>query len=325
MLKWYNLLFYLLSTILSLLAGMLTAGLTNAGKGQMMAGGAIVVFYGLVGSVIGLVLSLVLAKRFEKRIIIYCDIVLFLSVLAIVLFGYLKYQEKLKTQKQEYQKSGLIKEKSNYPFGNFTTDITIATPVSYSPESASKTNMGLGMFSPAIKEDGPLYLYGNIDQEKSVSEHLPADSISFIKTRYGNFEINAAPPYLVPEHLKLDYDLLYFKVVSVTDEFLEVIVNKNSEQSMFIDKNAGKIYYWPEFLLIVNSVEFLDPINQQLFVKPLLHAGKVNVNYSLLKPLRIESEWMFVSLLNDDLESVGKAWIIWNDKKRLLIQYNLLS
>lgn len=325
MLKWYNLIFYLLATIFSLFLGMLMAGITGAGKDQMLAGGAIVLFYGLIGSITGFLLSLFIANKFDKKIILTCDIILFLSILSMFGFSYLEYQNKQKARNTENQKTGSIKENLQIPTGIQLAEEAIAMPVHYSDESYNKSSLGFGMFSPHLNEHGSLYLYGNINLEKSIAEHLPTDSINFIKTQYGSFDIKTAPPYLVPQHLKLDYDLLYFKVVSVSDDFLEVIVNKNSGQTMLIDKNAGKFYYWPEFLLRVHSVEFLDPINQQIFVKPLLHAGKVNVNYSFMKPLKIESEWMYVSLLNDDLESVAKAWIIWNDGKKLLIHYNLLS
>jgi len=41
----------------------------------------------------------------------------------------------------------------------------------------------------------------------------------------------------VPEFLKLDYDILYFKVVSVAKEFVEVEVNKQNKQTAFAEKN----------------------------------------------------------------------------------------
>jgi hypothetical protein len=83
--------------------------------------------------------------------------------------------------------------------------------------------------------------------------------------------------------------------------------------------------YWPEFLLSVNSIEFLDAENQQVFVKPLDHAGKTNTTCSFMKPLKIKQQWMRVLLLNDEFKATGKGWIKWNSKGKLLVKYSLLS
>ena len=83
--------------------------------------------------------------------------------------------------------------------------------------------------------------------------------------------------------------------------------------------------YWPEFLLQVNSVEFINAEEQLIFVKPLDHAGKVIQSYSFMKPLKIKQDWMYVLLLNTNFEATGKGWIKWNSDGKLLIKYSLLS
>ena len=130
---------------------------------------------------------------------------------------------------------------------------------------------------------------------------------------------------MVPQHLKLDYDLLYFKVISVTDEFVEIEVNSQNNQTAFVDKSSGVLSYWPDFFLRVNSIAFLNPKGQTVYVKPLDHAGEVYQPYSFMKPLLVKQEWMYVSLLADNFDAVGKGWIKWKEGENLLITYSLLS
>ena len=117
----------------------------------------------------------------------------------------------------------------------------------------------------------------------------------------------------------------FLKSFRITDDFIEVVVNKITNQTAFIGKDSGKLMYWPEFLLGVNSVEFLNARNQQVFVKPLDHAGTINQSYSFMKPLKVKQNWMHVQLLDDSFKVIGKGWIKWNIDGKLLINYSLLS
>ena len=44
-----------------------------------------------------------------------------------------------------------------------------------------------------------------------------------------------------------------------------------------------------------------------------------------MKPIKIKNNWMYVSLVNDNYEVVGKCWIQWRTKYQILITYSLLS
>lgn len=56
--KGSSLLLYLLAILTFFILGLIYAGLTDAGKNQGLAGGAIVLGYGVVGSIIGVITSL---------------------------------------------------------------------------------------------------------------------------------------------------------------------------------------------------------------------------------------------------------------------------
>jgi hypothetical protein len=72
-------------------------------------------------------------------------------------------------------------------------------------------------------------------------------------------------------------------------------------------------------------VEFIYDDGQEVLVKPLNHAGTVQTAYSFMRPVRIKQDWIFVHLLNQDFNKVGKGWIKWYSDEQLLIKYSLLS
>ena len=185
--------------------------------------------------------------------------------------------------------------------------------------------MGMGFFTPNYYQKPVLYFYGMTTPGKSLDEHAPLDSISFIRNEHHQFEIATAPPWLHAKYSKLDYDLFYLTVKSITTESLEVIVNETSGQTAIVDRSAGKLVYWPDFLLGVHSVEFLPQSEAKVLVKPLPHASAVNTTFEFMRPLKIQGTWMQVALWNENFESVGRGWIQWSRNQILQISYSMLS
>jgi len=324
MVKPYSFLLYFLTLITFFFIGLTYAGIVEAGKNQGLAGGAIVFGYGVIAAGIGLLISLFIAYKTNRKLIFRLNIILAISIASFYLYYHLKYLERQKAKEQEQQKT----EQPKQPTQSVDSPLeTKPTAMLYTNEKHLQTNKtsSLGMFSPNMYENKTLYFYGNLNLEKSLMDHSPNDSITFKRKEHGGFNIATAPPYLVPDHLKLDYDMLYFKVVSVTEEFLEVVVNTTSQQTAFVSKRAGTLQYWPDFLLGIHSVEFINPETQKVFVKPLSHAGIVNTSCSFMRPLKVKQDWMYVLLLNDSFDTVGKGWIKWIKDGKLLITYSLLS
>lgn len=317
--KSYSLLMYFLSIIAFFFLGIIYAGITEAGKGQMLAGGAIVLGYGVIGAFIGLLLSILTAIKSKRNLIIKINIFLTLIVIASFTYFTLKYQKR----QQEKLKDELPKKEQP------TTPTLDAKPMAMltrtNVEKQLKNEMGLGMFSPNFYEHKTLYFYGNLTHRKSVQEHIPVDSITFKQREYGGFDIATAPSWLMPEHLKLDYDMLYFKVKSISHDFIEVVVNTRINQTAFVDRYAGKLQYWPEFLLGVHSVEFREPSAYKVYIKPLEHAETVTIPYSFMRPIKIQNEWLYVELQDNNYKTLGTGWIRWRKDDNLLIKYSLLN
>jgi len=309
-----SLLFYLLVLLTAFILGLFYAGLIDAGKNQGLAGGAIVLGYGVSFSFVSLIIALFLTYYLQNRIIVIFNKVLAILFAISALFLVYRILSKERESKATVY-SGVQVNLVSYSIG--PEAIYTNRQVQQNPP------IGLGMFAPNQSEEIPLYFYGNPNLDKSILEHSPYDSMTFMPVEVGGFTIATAPPWLMPHHMKLDYGVLYFKVVGVTEDFLEVIVNSRTNQTAFVDRRAGKMMYWPDFFHSINSVELIG--EQKVYVKPLDHAGTTSTPYSFLRPVRIRQQWMEVRLVNDAFEEVDKGWIRWHADGRMLISYNLFS
>ena len=81
LLKPASLLFYFLMVVVFFIIGLYVAKLAGAGKNQMLAGGAIVLFYGLVSSGIAFLLALFVAHGVKHN-----SVIKFNKILAILFF-----------------------------------------------------------------------------------------------------------------------------------------------------------------------------------------------------------------------------------------------
>ncbi len=316
-----SLLFYFFSVIVFFFIGIYVAKLVGAGKNQMLAGGAIVLFYGVVVAGIAFILSLFIASKVKLSIVIKINKILGILFLLLVCFTAYKFITREKTEEpvKEYPK------KTTAPAAN---EISMLNSMEYlNPtlrQQNIETNMGIGFFKPNYFEYPTLYFYGGINLEKSLQQHIPLDSVGFGIDKYSNPTTTYAPPWLYPEHLKLDYGIFIFKVLGIGQDFVKVEGNKRTKQITYLDKSKGEFLTWHSFLLTISSVEFLDNA-QHVRVKPLEIADEVNVNFSFMRPLLIEADWMYVILVNDDFVEQGKGWIRWKKDNVLQITYSLLS
>ncbi len=310
-----SLLFFLLFVINSFLLGMFYAGATDAGLNQGLAGGAIVLSYGINFGLVALILSFfVILKVSLKKIILLNKI---LTLILAMLVGILAIRI---VNTNNGKNSTSIPQFEILQASGFPLNLNVQH---YLTDQQQDGEMGLGMFAPTQTEDKPFYFYGKPNFEKSIIEHPPSDSLTFKRLEVGQYDIVSAPPWLQPQHLKLDYGVFYFKVVAISEDFVEVVVNITNQQTAYVDKRAGQMLYWPDFLTQIQSVEFIS--SQNVFVKPLDNAGTVSTSFSFMRPVKIRRDWMEVILINDDFDPVGKGWIRWHDKGKLLISYNLFS
>ena len=91
-----TILFYILFFLVGFFLGIQVADIVDAGKGQMLAGGAIVLGYGVVGAFLGLIVSIFLSIIYKTKpsAIILLNKILTVLLLCLWFFFYLKYQNR---------------------------------------------------------------------------------------------------------------------------------------------------------------------------------------------------------------------------------------
>jgi hypothetical protein len=281
-------------------------------KAAGLAGGATVFIYGIAGIIIALILTLVFFNKMKP--VLLKRITIILIILNIIYISWIIVRIQASLPEQEPQQKPPLEQTE-----------PVITPVMFLlPQKNEQTEMGLGMAKPDFYNKRVLYFYSP-NLEKSVLEHTPADSIVFTQTEHHHYDISYAPPWFYPEHLKMDYEILYMKVLTFSREWIEVEVNRETGLSSWISASDVEVLFWPEFLLTVFSIENLDPHENLLRIKPLSHASEFHIKeYEFLSPVMIKDSWIKVNLMDDDFNKVGEAWLQWHSDRKLLIDYSLL-
>lgn len=267
-----------------------------------LAGPGIVVGSGLFGAAGGVLMAVLILTQASKKKIVLINTVVGLIILILIIFLIGKF-------------------KSNEAKKELPAPKPEVKPINFSQKTE---RLGLGLAGLDIHNTTVFYFY-NPNLGKALDEHLPTDSITFVKTELG-VEISTAPPWLYPEHMKLDYDLLYFKVISITQDWVQLEVNKQTGRMAWVNAFSINVRFWAEFLLTTHSIETIDFVLNPIRIKPVDHSSIIqNENQFLLQPLEIRDNWLRVRILDEKSEKQNEGWLKWRNERELLIRYSLLS
>ncbi|MBK9147724.1 MAG: hypothetical protein IPM12_07895 [Flavobacteriales bacterium] len=184
-------------------------------------------------------------------------------------------------------------------------------------------DMGLGMFSPTIAV-GAWPMYAAPDLLDPMHGPTVTDSLIFAQGPY-RADIASGPPWFLPAHKKLDYDLLLLRAITLSSDWVEVVVNETDGRTAWVARSQGILRLWPEFIISATAVETLDPAMNPIRVKPLETAAVLADGAdALLAPVAVQGDWLQVRThdLADRIAPTG--WIRWRKDGRLLVGYSLL-
>ncbi|PZX55840.1 hypothetical protein [Algoriphagus chordae] len=299
---------YILLFIVFFIIGAATAGLSGVAKNQGLAGGAIVLEYGIMASFGGLALAIFLISKTSTSNIKKANWVILLIVLLTLAFlGF----------RSTSTEGATFSPKRPQPK-------TVTIPVNFTNNSTAE-RIGLGLFSPNFFENEVLYFYAVQNFDRPIEDNPKLDSITFAKTELGKYTITTAPPWLQPEHLKLDYGILFFKIIRIGKDYIQLEGNSTTEQTYFVSRWSGDIILWPEFILNTFMLEFPEGKTQAIRIKPVENASSIQNSSHLMRAISIQDFWVEVEVLDDQWNKIDTGWIKWRDESQLLIQYSLLS
>jgi len=147
--------------------------------------------------------------------------------------------------------------------------VSAARPIAAAPQINDRTNgqingrtstaqaadlpMGLGIARVVISPTGTLAFYGEPAPGQGPGDYTAVDVVRFAPADPG-VAIAEAPPWLVPEHLKMDYELFDLRVLLLTPQWVEVIGNMSNGQTWWVDRSQIRFIAWPELLVSAAAV-----------------------------------------------------------------------
>jgi hypothetical protein len=184
--------------------------------------------------------------------------------------------------------------------------------------------LGVGIARVQPKPGAALRFYRHPGVGETPDTYPPADIVTF-GAGQPSVDIAEAPPWLVPEHLKMDYEIFHLRVVTLSAGWLEVIGNSTTGETYWVDRSEVEFVSWYEFLLSTPSIEAFDANANPIRARPLDAAPILSTARAALPPLAVQGDWLKVATghLADRIQPEG--WIRWRRGDRLLVTYNPLS
>jgi hypothetical protein len=173
---------------------------------------------------------------------------------------------------------------------------------------------GVGIAQVHPKPDGVLPFYAPPAPGEMPGDRPPIDVVRF-SAGVPAVDIAEAPPWLVPDHLKMDYEIFYLRAVTLTRDWLEVIGNSTTGETVWIARADASFVPWPEFLIGVHSVEAFEGRTIEVRARPLDDSPLRRATAGPLTALAARGEWL----------EVEDGWLRWRRGDRLLLRYNPLS
>jgi len=186
-------------------------------------------------------------------------------------------------------------------------------------------SVGIGIVSPHMTPGQSLYFYSAPDFDADPYLLQPVDSVTFMKGQHYT-DIETAPPWLAPEHIKLDYQIFNFRAVTYSQNWIEVVVNNLTGQTAWVNSQAVDYIEWGTFLSGVVAVEVNDVSKNPIRLKPSDNSSILaQVPGAQLRPIAVQGDWLLVSTVGLADRIVPTGWIRWKKDNILLITYSLLS
>lgn len=291
-----------------------------------LAGAAEVLGYALLFGILFLIAAVVFVRRMPRRSSV--RLLMIMGPVAVILVAgatWLFMADKAERDRQWQEEQERFKRmRPTAPamdavFASMTT--TILPQVD--DERNGPARLGLGMAYPQMGM-GVFHFYAAPAMDALPNPAQATDSLTFAKGEHFT-NITSAPPWFVPAHMKLDYDLLLLKVITLARNWVEVEVNAVDGTTRWVGRGEVEVVTWPEFITSVNTVEVLDVLANPVRIKPLDQAAVLaDGANALLVPLAVQGDWLMVSTngLADRIAPTG--WIRWRKGDELLVKYNLL-
>jgi hypothetical protein len=148
----------------------------------------------------------------------------------------------------------------------------------------------------------------------------------------GEKSLQAEQPldWLKPEGLSLDYSIFTFRYLQVEKEWVEVIINDETDDKKWLKRKAGlEVVRWEDFLVeYTTAIEPLFPAAIKAALGEQAATLRKSSKEDCFEAVEVRGQWLRIRTntvleCSEHDEPVADGWIRWRDDQRLLIEYFL--
>ena len=195
-----------------------------------------------------------------------------------------------------------------------------------------QADLGCGLVSINFDDNTVLHFYAS--QEGT----LPAKTIEFFNDKSINVwnirDLDKQKEWLKPEVLWLDYSSFVFICKTLTNDWFEVIVDKENGKSLWLKKSElTKFSNWETYLQGMFGIARLSDHSQKIKKQP--SDSSEEIKYSGQDCFQVKSmdgDWIEIFTADycdesytDSKIKIKSGWIKWRQGNKLLIEYRITS
>lgn len=185
--------------------------------------------------------------------------------------------------------------------------------------------LGLGIIQVDIEQTKEIKVF------KNKGDRVPEKVIRLIKEK-GDIIIEEKDyiQWLHPETIWLDYSQFLFRYTQIQDNWVEVIINKETgDKKWILTSSTFEIISWDKFLIEnTTAIEPLTPTDIKLEPSSDSKTIRQSTDKDCFEAIEIMGDWIKIKT-NETLECsehptpIKTGWIKWRQNNRLTIKYYL--
>lgn len=187
------------------------------------------------------------------------------------------------------------------------------------------TELGLGIVDIDIYKTKEIKIY------KNKNDKTPERIIHLIE-KNGEIAIkeNDYQKWLKPESIWLDYSIFIFRYTNFQDNWIEIIVNNDSMNKMWIRKTETlSVKTWQTFL--VQSTTAVEPLaSTEIKLEPSVSSMTIrsSTKEDCFEAIEIKGDWIRIKTnekldCNEHPSPIKSGWIKWRQNNKLTIEFFL--
>lgn len=193
-----------------------------------------------------------------------------------------------------------------------------------------QSDLGCGLVSINFDDKTILHFYA------TKTDNQPVKIVEFFNddNNWNIRDLDKQKAWLKPEVLELDHSTFIFRCKSLTDDWLEIIVNNENGKSLWLKKNElTKYSSWETFLQGMFGVARLYDQNQEIKKQPSDSSEEIKYfGGDCFQVKSMNGDWIEIFTADYCDESYTKSktkiksgWIKWRQGNKLMIEYYIMA